>query len=113
MGRVKARLPLLLPGRPCKCLACVGPLSLFARWFSLASFPLVRPTAPLAQCLCALVFDLCLLWPHRIFLVPRYRDFSVWCCPFLSRLAGGGPEGSDGLAVMEEGSVVAWGACGS
>ena len=29
---VKARLPLLLPGRHCKSLACVGPLSPSARW---------------------------------------------------------------------------------
>ena len=47
------------------------------------------------------------------FLVPRYRGFSLWCCPLLSRLAGGGPEGSDGSAVKEDGSVVAWSAYAS
>ena len=44
------------------------------------------------------------------FLVPRYRGFSVWCCPLLSRLAGSGPEGSDGSALKEGGSVV-WVGC--
>ena len=66
MGRVKARLLLQLPGRPHKSLECVGPLCLSAHWFSLASISFVCPTAPLSVRLCALVFDLCLLWTYRI-----------------------------------------------
>ena len=78
---------------------------------SLPSVSFVCPSAPLAMCLCALVSDLCLLWRNRISLC-HVTAVSLFC-PLLSRLAGSGPEGSDGSAVKEDGSVVAWCACAS
>ena len=68
------------PDRPCKSLACVGPL------VALSPLSFVCPTAPLVPCLSALVVGLCLLWPGRICLCRVAAVFlfgAVLPCPVL------------------------------
>ena len=83
--RLKARRPLLLSGSPCKSHACWSSFSVCALVLSRLCSS-VCPTAPLAPCLCALVFDLRMLLLDRISLchVTAVSLFGVvLSCPVL------------------------------